>query len=257
MITNCAVSSSCNCIKIGTETHGDFQDIVIANCTFPPRAFQRQAQAAIAIESTDGSNIQGITITNCISRLHKCSIFIQLGNRLRAAEIGQSEPGSIKDIIISNFIAEGTIWPIILSGFPKKHIENIQISNIRLIFRSEHDINYISWHSLKDLFECEKSDAKYPDPEVFGGFPARILFMRNCSEISITNFSVCIEKFMEVPLIPLIGLYYCKNLHIAGRISERAGKVILKEMQQREESIEVFNSKNVETAITIRNLDSE
>ncbi len=189
MIMNCSVSSSCNCFKIGTETHGDFQDITINNCTFPPRGFQRQAQSAIAIESTDGSTIQGLTINNCISRAHKCLLFIQLGNRLRAAKIGQSTPGSITYINISNIMGESLIWPIIISGLKEKHIENVRITNIFMNFRLHelHEFEKTSLQAIETAASTQAIDAKYPDPEMFGGFPSSILFIRNASNVFIQD----------------------------------------------------------------------
>jgi hypothetical protein len=142
-------------------------------------------------------------------------IFILLGNRLRAASIGQSEPGSITDINISNIIGINTIWPIIISGLLEKRIENIHISNLRLLFRSDQS-KYLLWKDLEQSIKNENLDSKYPDPEMFRGFPAKILFMKNCSNVAIIDFSCQIEDIDEVPLI---GLYYCESVQLSGKIA--------------------------------------
>ncbi len=215
MITNCSVSSSCNCFKIGTETHGDFQDITLANCTFPPRGLQRQAESAIAIESTDGSNIQGLAINNCVSRMHKCLIFIQLGKRLRASTIGQSQIGSIRDILISNIIGESVVWPLIISGLPEKPIENVKIGNLILNYRKDN----FKFRSLREIEEAaikENIDAKYPHPEMFGGFPASIIYLRNIRNLTIKDMFVKRNEMNDTHKIMDIAIQGCKNIRLTG-----------------------------------------
>src|SRR5690606_35957373 len=78
-ITNCVVSANASGIKIGTETAGKMEDIVIANCV----VFDTRGDA-IAVMTVDGSRIKRVNVSNITMRNIKGSaIFVRLGARLR------------------------------------------------------------------------------------------------------------------------------------------------------------------------------
>ena len=114
-VSNCLLATNCNCFKIGTETSGDFRNITVTNCTMYPLGYGRPPSSGIAIESVDGSNIDGITISNISMQGIDCPIFIRLGNRGRAQEI--PTPGSISNISISNVVAQNAKMANIIAGY--------------------------------------------------------------------------------------------------------------------------------------------
>jgi polygalacturonase len=74
VVTNCRLRSPSNCFKLGTESTGDFRQIVLSNCVFDGTApADRDASAAaegggIALLTVDGGTIDGVTISNVVMR---------------------------------------------------------------------------------------------------------------------------------------------------------------------------------------------
>jgi hypothetical protein len=90
----------------------------------------------LALESVDGSHIEDVTVSNISMRdVSNAPIFIRLGNRMRAPE--GTPVGSIKRVSISNvnvYDADPRYGSII-SGIPGHDIEDVKLSNIRIVYR--------------------------------------------------------------------------------------------------------------------------
>jgi polygalacturonase len=63
-VTNCILVTNCNAFKLGTESGGGFKYITVSNCVIYNRATGRPPVSGIAIESVDGGDIDGVTISN-------------------------------------------------------------------------------------------------------------------------------------------------------------------------------------------------
>src|SRR5207249_12185764 len=91
-VTHCNIASSSNNIKLGSESSGDFRDIAISNCAIFRRAEDASRDlSGLAIESVDGSHIDGIVVSNLNMQGIYNPIFIRLGNRGRG--LTQPRPG--------------------------------------------------------------------------------------------------------------------------------------------------------------------
>src|SRR5271157_899412 len=64
VVTNCSIATSANCLKLGTESSGDFKYIAFTNCSCNAKAFASPPNSAIALESVDGAHITGVAISN-------------------------------------------------------------------------------------------------------------------------------------------------------------------------------------------------
>ncbi|MFA6244907.1 MAG: glycosyl hydrolase family 28-related protein, partial [Candidatus Hydrogenedentales bacterium] len=64
-VTNCYLATVCNAFKLGTESGGDFKRIAVSNCVMSGLPSRRPALSGISLESVDGSNIDGVAISNC------------------------------------------------------------------------------------------------------------------------------------------------------------------------------------------------
>ncbi|WP_341228422.1 glycoside hydrolase family 28 protein [uncultured Arcticibacterium sp.] len=132
VITNCVLSSGASGIKIGTETTGRFEDILVQNCV----VFDTYGEG-IAIMTADGAIIQRVNISNITLRnIKRQAIFIRLSSRNKkfGTHTVTNSP-VLKDIIIHNI--KGTrLSPLgcSITGLVDTPLENIVLSNLDLEF---------------------------------------------------------------------------------------------------------------------------
>ncbi len=103
-VTNCVITSRCNAIKFGTETNGDFRNITVEKV----RMFNTRL-SGIALESVDGSRIDGITFRDIEMRNVANPVFVHLGKRLRAPK--GTQIGGMQNVTFENITATGTYEP--------------------------------------------------------------------------------------------------------------------------------------------------
>ena len=102
VISNSVLSSVCNALKLGTESNGGFEDIVMTNCSVYDTRL-----AGIAIECVDGGTLARVIASNITMRNVGCPLFIRLGDRGRPFTEGQERPGvgTLRDVTVSNVYA--------------------------------------------------------------------------------------------------------------------------------------------------------
>jgi hypothetical protein len=183
-VTNCFLSTSCNCFKLGTESGGDFKHIAVDNCVMCGIIGDRPASSGIAIESVDGANVAGVTISN-ISMFDVCSpVFMRLGNRGR--DMAVHIAGTMRDISISHLVVEDASLASTIAGIPDHPIEDLSLSDIRVSYRGDG--------MLRPVGESvpENVDA-YPDPDMFGLLPADGVYVRHVRGLRLTDVNLQIR----------------------------------------------------------------
>lgn len=179
-VTNCQLATSCNGFKLGTESGGDFKYITVSNCVMLP--FKGETPiSGIAIESVDGSNISGIAVSNISMSDVETPIFIRLGNRGRDMEV--PTPGTLRNVLISNVVAEGATRACSITGIPGHPVEGVTLSDVRISFKgggSKEDIHA----------EVPEMIARYPDADMFEKLPAYGLYCRHASDVTLRNFQL-------------------------------------------------------------------
>ncbi|HEX7845708.1 MAG TPA: glycosyl hydrolase family 28 protein [Chitinophagaceae bacterium] len=193
--------ANCHAVKIGTETHGDVQNIhvkgVVAN-----------ARYGIAIEAVDGTNMDGviyedILLTNCSTPL-----FIRLGNRGRTYEGGPAKAplGSMKNITIRNVRNTGITYvearngPGVgsaIGGLPERKIQNLLIENCDfLYYGTVQDTAFV-------YQDPPENKDKYPEFNIYGTCPAYGLYTRHIDGLTIRNVKVSVKHLDVRPAIVL------------------------------------------------------
>jgi polygalacturonase len=84
-VTNCVLRTNSSNFKFGTESSGDFRNVAFTNSTMRPRETGKPPNSGIALESVDGSHIEGVVISNVSMIGVKTPIFVRLGNRGRGS----------------------------------------------------------------------------------------------------------------------------------------------------------------------------
>lgn len=203
-VTNCSVTSRCNGIKLGTESNGGYKNIAITNC-----CVYNTYMAGIALEITDGGDLDGVVVNNITMKNVGTPIFVILSDRRRGPE--GTELGTLKNVVISNVTAIGpydepwlappltTLWDgeqmcvteVITStvtGHVERPIENITLSNITLSVPgggTEEDRNIV-------VPEKEKN---YPENNCYGNIlPASGIYFRHVKNLKVSNVVVTTEK---------------------------------------------------------------
>jgi polygalacturonase len=161
-------------IKIGTETNGDFRNIVIRNCTF-------ERSRGLALETVDGGTIENVRVENLTMRdVQTAPLFIRLGARLRGPE--GTKPGAVRDVVIRDVTAEDCLadYAALLVGLPDRPIEGVTLENIRLSYRGGG--------TAGDAARVMPENAdSYPEPSMFGRTPAFGLWTRDVKGLSLRN----------------------------------------------------------------------
>ncbi len=157
-------------IKFGTESNGGFKNIAISNCVFVHCR-------GLALETVDGGVIEDITISNIAMRdIFNSPIFIRLGNRARGP---QGTPvGAVRRVNISNVVASDVDprYPILIAGLVDHPVEDVSLSNIRILSRGGLTMTDIAQQTTASSFFNRGGGANFqrgaPTPGLPGAAPA-------------------------------------------------------------------------------------
>lgn len=138
LIENCVLYSTCNAFKFGTDTHGNFRNIIGQKLTlggFPDKSdsFRGRGDCStgITIETVDGGNIENIMIENVNIDRARCPIFLYIADRSRTLDGTKVPAGYMKDIVIRNVKGKNNgIQGSLITGIPEKHIQDVYIGNV-------------------------------------------------------------------------------------------------------------------------------
>lgn len=180
-VTNCYLATACNAFKLGTESAGDFKRIAVSNCVMDGLKGKRDAVSGIAIESVDGSNIDGVVVSN-ITMVNVCSpIFIRLGNRGR--DMDPDVPGTLRNVSIDNVVAVNASLVCSITGIPERRVENVAISNTRISFAGG-----APYRPVEE--EMPEAINGYPSADNFGAMPGYAFYCRHVKGLAFSNLDV-------------------------------------------------------------------
>lgn len=182
-VKNCIITTDWAGFKIGTESVGDYKNILFENSYI-----YDCSGCAIKICPVDGANIDGLTIRNITLNNSTGPIFIANGDRLRTYQKGniRTVPGKIRNVLIENINGtcvdsagttyKGEAWgnaksAICISGTERDHIENLNIRNITVSMQGGVT-EYIP-HAIPPMGK------RYPEFHNFGILPAWGVYVRN------------------------------------------------------------------------------
>ncbi|MFQ6600112.1 glycosyl hydrolase family 28 protein [Flavobacterium sp. C3NV] len=138
-IKNCILASSCNALKLGTDTKNDAYDIIAENIIINKHSNPAASGedpistgdciSAITIQSNDNTNVHDITVRNVTINSCYNPIYLELQNR------GNNNPflGKLSNILIENVnCKKSTIQPVVFNydcDYPTK-MEDVTLNNI-------------------------------------------------------------------------------------------------------------------------------
>ena len=180
-------------IKIGTESQGDFRDIIVRDViVYHAPGIYRPPTAALSFSMVDGANFENLTVSDVIIRDASTPFFLRLGNRGR----GQAKPlpGTLKNVQFNNIVATGGTLASSITGLPGHLVENVALNNI--------DIT-MAGGEKKHKAPVPEAAGDYPHAPMFGPLPASGLYARHVKGLTLNNVRIRTEKPDERPAIVL------------------------------------------------------
>ncbi|MFA6581415.1 MAG: glycoside hydrolase family 28 protein [Paludibacter sp.] len=177
-------------IKFGTESSGGFRNIAISNCVF-------DHCRGLALETVDGGILEDVVISNITMRnIVNSPIFLRLGARMRSPEntaIGKMRRITIDNVNVYNADSR---FGCIISGLPGNKIEDVKLSNIRILYKGGGTKEQASL-----IFP--ENEKKYPEPAMFGIIPSSSFYIRHAANIELNNVEI---GFMSPDFRPSVQL---------------------------------------------------
>ncbi len=208
MITNCRLRSPSNCFKLGTESTGDFRQIVLSNCVFSgvPSEDRDVSAAAegggIAILTVDGGSIDGVMVSNVVMRGVLAPLFVRLGNRGRDQQ--HAGPGRLRNVSISGVVALGAAGTGSIAGLAGHPVERITVENVR--------ISAVGAGQAGGL-DVPEREADYPKVTMYGRLPAFGLYLRHARDVVLRDIELTVENADPRPALIADDV---AGLHLAG-----------------------------------------
>ena len=215
-------------IKLGTESSGGFKNISISNCVF-------ERCRGLALETVDGGSLEDIVINNITMReIVNAPIFLRLGSRMRSPK--GTPVGKMNRIIISNINVydADSRYSCIISGIPDNYIENILLSNIRILFKGGGTADDAKLNP-------PENETLYPEPWMFGTIPASGFFIRHVKNIELNNVQIDFKKKDYRPSLWLNDVYGCKLLNYSTKIAPDTEPYILNNVIDFKEEMSEFS----------------
>ncbi len=190
-VEDCRIWSACNCLKLGTETHDRFDNIVFRNCHLYSDSDNHLERplAGVAIESVDGAHVSGITVSDITMSNVRAPIFVRLGHRggnsERTQQVEPRVPGRIDNVVFRNVAAERSMFESSITGIPGHCVSDITLDNIRLEYEGGGNEDWV----LGEVPD-EQVIKRYPEAQMFGRLPAYGLYCRHVKGIRLNKVAI-------------------------------------------------------------------
>jgi hypothetical protein len=193
-VSNCLITTSCNGFKIGTDTHGAYENIVFSNSVIYSGngPVYERVISGIGLNMVDGSTVDGVTISNIRMKNVRTPIAIRLGTRTDA--LPEAPPTAMRNVIISGVDAVGQTLTNSITGVPGHPVEDITIENVRL---SSTEQGPEAWadNEVMDL------PRNYPQSTIFGRLPAYGFYVRHVNRLRLRGLELVAARGDARPAI--------------------------------------------------------
>ena len=194
LVEDCDFYSACNAVKVGTDTQGDFRQVLIRNCRIgglaedPSGLKHPCADSGVSLETVDGGTLEDFWITGLHITRAWSPFFLRLENRGRVKP-GDPSPGigTLRRVLISGVRgAHNGPRGSYLMGIPEKAIEDIVFSDVSLC-------QYPWRGAVPDAQRYPDFQGSYPDAHMIdpvGPAPAYALWARHARRIVLEAYRI-------------------------------------------------------------------
>jgi polygalacturonase len=196
VITNCITRTHCNHFKTGTESNGGFRHITVSNLQMVPSTVLEsdpgtggadwRGACGIALGCVDGGMMENISISHVQMDQVRVPFFIKLGDRGRLIHKGDKRlpVQYARGITISHVTArQASTTGGYIMGLPEQPVQGVRIEHCELEFEGGGD------DALAESVVPLKREV-YPSCDAFGNLPSYAIFMRDATDVQLTNLTL-------------------------------------------------------------------
>jgi hypothetical protein len=203
LVENCALVNVRNALKLGTESSGNFKNIVFRNCTISarierwkpyPKDWKPFPSAGISLECVDGGSLERVRVSGITMVGVRTPIFVRLGERGRGQKLPAA--GELKNISIAQVVATGATWTSSITGIPGHPVSDISLKDIRISGKGGRKPRSLS----REVPELEK---RYPDASMFPDLPAYGLYCRHVKGLRGEGIDLRVDRPDARPAVVL------------------------------------------------------
>ena len=190
-VTNCAITTSCNGLKLGTASLGSFENVVFSNSVIysaTGSALNTRVIGGINLEVADGGSIDGIVVSNIRMQNVRTPVFVRFEQRKK------KEGAFLRNVLIDGIDASGAIAASSITGVPGLRPSDISISNCRIRVEEEGQAEW----ARREIPELKDG---YPESNMMGRLPAYGLYIRHADRIRLRNIEFIADKPDSRPAI--------------------------------------------------------
>lgn len=197
LVEDCDFYSACNAVKVGTDTQGDFRDVLIRRCRIggladdPSGLKHACADSGVSLESEDGGTVERFWLEDIELTRVWSPFFLRLENRGRVRPGDPAPgPGAIRQVLFEHIrgTGNGPRGSYIL-GIPEARIRDILFRDIELRQKP-----YTG--EVRPAAEYPEFTGLYPDAHMidsFGPAPAYGLWVRHADGIVLDRYRIIPE----------------------------------------------------------------
>ena len=197
LVEDCDFYSACNAVKVGTDTQGDFRDVLVRRCRIgglaedPSGLKHACADSGVSLESEDGGMVERFWITDIEMTRVWSPFFLRLENRGRVRPGDPAPgPGAIRQILFEHIRGGG-------NGPRGSYILGIPEARIRdAVFRDIELRQKAYTGEVRPAGEYPDFTGLYPDAHMIDGFgpaPAYGMWVRHADGIVLDRYRIIPE----------------------------------------------------------------
>ena len=197
LVEDCDFYSACNAVKVGTDTQGDFRDVLVRRCRIgglaedPSGLKHACADSGVSLESEDGGTVEHFWITDIEMIRVWSPFFLRLENRGRVRPGDPAPgPGAIRQILFEHIRGGG-------NGPRGSYILGIPEARIRdAVFRDIELRQKAYTGEVRPAGEYPDFTGLYPDAHMIDGFgpaPAYGMWVRHADGIVLDRYRIIPE----------------------------------------------------------------
>jgi hypothetical protein len=196
LVENCHLYSTCNALKFGTDSQGDFRRVLVRNVEVGGPAIEmrarnrRMALSGVAFESVDGNTVEDILVSDVHIVRSSSPLFLRLGDRGRVQpDEPRPAPGHIRRIVYDRLTgADNGSRGALFSGLPGHPIEDIVLRAVDVPVSATR-------LAIPDEATIPEKPGDYPDPQMFGeAVPAYGLWARHLRTLTLIDVKFPVES---------------------------------------------------------------
>ena len=226
VVTDCDLVNVRNGLKIGTESSGDFRNIVFRKCTMsgraepwtpPPRDWKPQPSAGVSIQNADGGRLEQIVVSGITMVGLRAPIFVRLSERGRGQDVPAA--GTLGRISISDVAAAGATWASSIMGLPGHDVSDISLSDIRIVGKGGGDAAMVTR-------EVPERRREYPDAARTGDLPAHGLYCRHVAGLKVEGVRLTVDEPDARPAVILDNVRKATLRRVEASAPSQPGPVV-------------------------------